>query len=109
MTPLDPDGSAKIVIERSIDRVGNPVLSLTGELDLSNINRLRPELKMVTAMKPALLTIDLNGLSFMDSSGIALLVEAAQDVGSLEIQNPSVLIRRVLEATGVSQILHCKP
>lgn len=103
------EGSAIASIVRSTDDKGYPIIQVTGELDLSNVNRLRSALNEIFAERPARLAIELSGLTFMDSSGIALLVEAAQRIDTLELQKPSPLIRRVLQATGVSEILRLNP
>jgi anti-anti-sigma factor len=49
---------------------------LRGELDLSRTLLLDSELKAVEALKPRALVIDLRGLDFVDSSGIARLLGA---------------------------------
>jgi anti-anti-sigma regulatory factor len=41
----------------------------------------------------------------MDSSGIALLIETAQRIGSISVRNPSRVIRRIIGATGLSDVL----
>jgi anti-anti-sigma regulatory factor len=45
----------------------------------------------------------------MDSSGIALLVQVATQINSVTLRNPTPLIHRVLDATGVSTLLGVKP
>jgi anti-anti-sigma factor len=57
------------------------------------------------ATPPETLVIELAGLSFMDSSGIALLVEIAGAVGTFLLRDVSDVIRGVIEATGLSEIL----
>jgi anti-anti-sigma factor len=51
------------------------------------------------------LVFDLSGLEFMDSSGIALLAAAAQRVREVEIREPPATVRRLLELTGLTEIL----
>ena len=41
----------------------------------------------------------------MDSSGIAVLLEAAQQADSVVIRRPSNAVRRVIETTGLSEVL----
>jgi len=96
---------AEVSIERTNDADGTLVLRLIGELDLSNVDGLRPEIDDVIDRGPPALVIDLAGVTFMDSSGIALLIETAQRIGSISVRNPSRVIRRIIGATGLSDVL----
>jgi anti-anti-sigma factor len=48
---------------------------------------------------------DLSSLRFMDSSGIALLLRAREQVGDVVVRNPSAVIQRIIEATGLGDTL----
>jgi anti-anti-sigma factor len=52
------------------------VLTLAGELDISGIGRVEQELHQVEEKVPAAVVLDLRGLTFMDSSGLRLVLEA---------------------------------
>lgn len=52
------------------------VLALTGELDISGIGRVEEELRQVEEKSPGAVVLDLRGLTFMDSSGLRLVLEA---------------------------------
>ena len=95
----------EVSIEWTTDEDGTLVLRLLGELDLSNIDRLRPEIDAVIGGDPPALVIDLAGVTFMDSSGIALLIDTSQRTASTSVRNPSMVIRRIIEATGLSDVL----
>jgi len=84
---------------------GTVVLRLRGDVDISSVPTLQPELDRVLADAPESLAFDLAELSFMDSSGIALLLEAAHRVGTVELRNTSDSIRRLIELSGLSEIL----
>jgi anti-sigma B factor antagonist len=79
---------------------------LVGELDASNVASLSE------ALKPAIdrggdLTLDLAGLAFMDSTGIQVLVRAAQGLegrGNLILVSPGNLVRRILELIPVQKL-----
>ena len=45
----------------------------------------------------------------MDSSGIALLLQIAAKAQSVELRQPSALVRRMIEATGLADVLHMEP
>jgi anti-sigma B factor antagonist len=54
------------------------LVSPTGDVDLTASPVLRQALKQVLAGRPARLVVDLAGVPYMDSSGVATLVEAMQ-------------------------------
>jgi anti-anti-sigma factor len=99
------DGATHAAIDRSVDDSGSPVISISGELDMSNVEKIEVELEATIAKRPDLLVVDLSALAFIDSSGITLLLRAAERVGRLELRNPSDIVRRVLQATGLSEVL----
>jgi len=104
--PGEPDGAPTSArVEHWVEESGTTVISLVGELDVSNAPTVR------TAMEPALrrgsprLVFDLAGLRFMDSSGIALILEVAHRATSVSLRNPTPVIRRVVETTGLADVL----
>lgn len=54
------------------------VVELVGEVDMDRSVELRERLLSVLTDKPATLLIDMSEVDFMDSSGLATLVEALQ-------------------------------
>ena len=87
------------------DGSGTVVLRLRGEVDISSVPVLQPELDRALADAPDSIAFDLADLDFMDSSGIALLLGAAHRVGAVELRNASTPIRRLIELSGLSDIL----
>lgn len=51
---------------------------LTGELDLSTIQKVEQELVRIEAAGPATVALDLSKLTFLDSSGLRVIVSADQ-------------------------------
>jgi stage II sporulation protein AA (anti-sigma F factor antagonist) len=53
--------------------------------------------------------LDLDGLSFTDSSGLGAMVGAwrrcQREGGSLTVTNPSASVRRLMDMTGISKLL----
>ena len=92
-------------IEQSADPAGDPMITLAGELDISNADAFREIVEKVVEGRPGRLVFDLSQLAFMDSSGIAVMVYAANNVEGIELRHASAIIRRVVEATGLSEIL----
>ena len=84
---------------------GAQEITLGGELDISNVDALRTSLQPLLEQGPDIIVFDLRELRFMDSSGIAVLLEVAQRVPTVEIREPTPVIKRIIEATGLSEIL----
>lgn len=84
--------------------------SLTGELDHHGAKQVMEELdRRMERELPRRLTIDMGGVTFMDSSGIAVLLRAhrrmAQLQGSMTVTNVPVQARRVFQAAGLHRII----
>jgi anti-sigma B factor antagonist len=75
----DPRKTPELTI-RTETREGAIVVVPTGEVDLTASPVLRNELKKIQGGKPApgRLIVDLTNVPYMDSSGVATLVEAMQ-------------------------------
>jgi anti-anti-sigma factor len=82
-----------------------PVIELFGELDLSTVGRVQPLVEEALGRSPETIVFDLKGLSFMDSTGIALLLGCRGRAQRIELRNPSSIIRQVIEMTGLSEAL----
>lgn len=94
----------EVSIEPGADENGDPVLVLGGELDTANASTFEAAVASVAAHDPRRLTFDLRGLRFIDSAGIAILVALAAKV-EVRLRNPSPIVRRVIEATGLTDVL----
>lgn len=89
---------------------GTAIAVLSGEIDHHTAKMLRAELdKFVITMQPDILAIDLSGITFMDSSGIGLIIGRYKLIkecgGRLEIHSPQPYIRRMLKISGVERIV----
>jgi anti-anti-sigma factor len=91
-------------VEAAGDEGGVPVVRLTGEIDISNAEPLGDALEAIVGPDARRLVVDLDGLDFMDSAGIAMLLRTAARVDSVEIRNPSEVMRRIIECTGLTGI-----
>ena len=60
----------------SVEERGLVKLLLRGELDLSTASKAEEELRRAEADGPDLLVLDLSGLTFLDSTGLRLIVTA---------------------------------
>ena len=55
---------------------GLPIVALAGELDLSQVGVVEQALRGAERARPNTLVLDLSGLTFLDSSGLRLVLEA---------------------------------
>jgi anti-anti-sigma factor len=97
-TTADIDGGDKLT-----------VVSPVGDLDLATAPALREVLIELVAAGMAQVVVDLADVTFIDSSGLGILVAAAKRMeaanGRLAIRNPRPQAQQVLELTGVDQVL----
>jgi anti-sigma B factor antagonist len=103
MAELEPEPPT-VQIDMHLDPTGTQVVILSGELDSSNADALQEQVASIPPQPPRRLIFDLTDLRFMDSAGIAVLIGAAAKASSVSLRNPSPIIRRVLEATGLSSV-----
>jgi anti-sigma B factor antagonist len=93
---------------------GIHLLQVNGELDLSTATQLEEPLEEAVDSPKAAVLIDLTDCTFIDSTGIALVVRAWQRVdasagnggeGGLVLCCQNEQVRRVLEVTGLEHSL----
>ena len=85
-------------------------LHLSGEVDHHGAREMMAELeRCVDAALPRALTLDLGGVSFMDSSGIAVLLRAYKRLdelgGAVTVTNVPAQAARVLKAAGLNRLM----
>ena len=84
------------------------VVRVTGEIDMSTVDVLRRELGNARAADATTL-LDLSGVTFIDSSGLRILIEAHQtrldSDASLTLRSPSAAVQRLLEISGLTSHL----
>jgi anti-sigma B factor antagonist len=95
-----------VTIER---RDGAVHVALSGELDVSTAPQLEDDLRRVEAEQPDSIVLDLHKLTFMDSTGLRLLIMAdarAREEGRrLAIGRGNDMIQRVLHLTRLDERL----
>ena len=83
---------------------------VSGEVDHHGAREIMGELERgIDAALPRLLTLDLGGATFMDSSGIAVVLRAYRRVGELggqlRLSNVPAQAGKVLRAAGVDRLV----
>jgi anti-anti-sigma factor len=76
------------------------VITLSGELDLSNVAEMRSSL--ADALGPA--AVDLSAVTYLDSTALYELGALRKRVGNVVLIAPSPQIRRTLEIVGYTKI-----
>ena len=72
-----PDGAPVEI--RTSQQGDASMLRATGDVDMSGSPALREGLRQLLQAKPKRLIVDLGGVDYMDSSGVATLVEAMKN------------------------------
>jgi anti-anti-sigma factor len=101
---IDDDG-AKATVDTTVDASGATTVHLAGELDISSVPDVEAGIEAAIEQAGPLLVFDLTGLTFMDSSGIAMLLRAAERT-ELALRNPSDTVRSIIDATGLADVLN---
>jgi anti-anti-sigma factor len=89
-------------VTRLADSGGRPVLVLRGEIDLSTAEAVQSSLEELVDDGAGPVIVDLSSVTFLDSSGLAVLVRLHKRVGSIEVRSPTPLVRRLLAVTGLT-------
>ena len=94
---------------RTVRRESVAIVELGGELELHNASALREELSALCAVERPSVIVDLSQLSFMDSTGIGVLVQgfkaARAHSGALALVCPSQRLMRLFEIAGLTGAL----
>jgi anti-sigma B factor antagonist len=100
------DGLQQAAVEGVVDVEGAVVVKLAGELDLYNAHAVREELTRQLERKPSRLVVDLGSLTFIDSTGLGLLIEARsrlENQDAFVLAAPGLDVRRALEVSGLDR------
>lgn len=83
------------------------VISVFGEIDIASAPALQATTATVMAQEPRQLVMDLSGVEFIDSSGLAVLIGVAKQLGagSVAVVVDRPHIRKVFTISGVDQLL----
>ncbi|MDH6551470.1 stage II sporulation protein AA (anti-sigma F factor antagonist) [Streptomyces sp. SAI-133] len=107
------EGPERLSVEqRSVD--GVHVVTVRGEIDHATNGALHEALFPEDgASAPARIVVDLSDVTFMDSSGINALLAAHQRAsdaqGWLRIAGAQRTVARLLNITGIGQVISCHP
>jgi anti-sigma B factor antagonist len=81
------------------------VVSIAGELDISNVPDLADRVEGALAARPRRMVVDVSEVSFADSSAISLWLQWSMAVPEFELRDPPVLLRAVITTMGLTEQL----
>lgn len=91
---------------RIIHTDGEAVVVVRGEIDLSHGEHLWAAVEEALSLSDRLV-IDFSGTTFIDSTGLGILVRAQSQLGPaggpIVIRSPSQVVRRLLSVSGIDQ------
>ncbi|UQS25718.1 STAS domain-containing protein [Amycolatopsis thermalba] len=80
------------------------VLTVEGELDLATADRLETAFRRLVARRPRVVVVDLSGVAFLGSSGLAAIASALTAGVELRIVAPGSL-GRIFALTALDKVL----
>ena len=90
-----------------------PVVAITGDIDLETSPQLRTFLRAKASQKTPKLLLDFSAVNYIDSSGLATLIEYYQSVqgggGKLALAALSPRVKNVFEIVRLEQIFALHP
>ncbi|GAA1820399.1 STAS domain-containing protein [Planosporangium flavigriseum] len=103
-------GPAPLELSRSNNGDGRACLEAAGEIDISNLDRLRETVSAILAEPQVTeLTLDFGALDFIDSSGVEVIMGAKQVADRRGVAycliNAHGKVQRVLAILGIDKVL----
>lgn len=87
-------------------------LKVSGEIDSSTVDHLATQFRIAAAAGEDV-TIDMSDVEFIDSSGLRVIIEAHQLAAAsgrqFVISQPSAIVVRLLEISGLASYLNVRP
>jgi anti-anti-sigma factor len=99
---VDPLPGSLASFQITIDSDGSTTVRISGELDMSSVDLLEPEVERALAAAPPRLIVDVGSVRFADSSAIAMWVRWAGAVPEFVLRDPQPLLRRVISTMGLA-------
>lgn len=103
-------GSSKLTLEVQTRQVENlaTVVAPTGRLDVAGAPALKEAISEAVKEGPRHIVIDMEGVSFVDSTGLGSVIAALKQVrgnqGELRLAAPNQQVRVVLELTTLDRV-----
>ncbi len=89
------------------------LIALEGEIDLHRSPDVKRELQAAMAGKPSKLMVDLSKVTYIDSSGLAALLEGMQGVefygGKFYLVSVQEIVRAIFETSKLNEVFRIVP
>jgi anti-sigma B factor antagonist len=111
-TPLEEVEVTDLQLDRIASSDATATVRLSGDVDMASAPRLRSLLEELVDSGTKRIVLDCRSLSFLDSSGIGVLVAARTRMGDdseLVLESPPSHVRKVLDITGMDSQLTVVP
>lgn len=97
-------------IESRLEDKNTLVVKVSGELDLSTAEQFKLQIEQdIKQWKTKNLILDLNGVNFIDSSGLGVILgrykTVTQNNGNMAIVKPKASVKKILELSGILRII----
>jgi anti-anti-sigma factor len=87
-----------------------PLVRVFGDVDIDSRDVLAATIRdLLEGRDGATVVLDLAGVTFLDSSGLAVLAGVLNSGHGLTIRNPPPIVQRIIEATGLDDVVHVDP
>ncbi|MEP7015116.1 MAG: STAS domain-containing protein [Verrucomicrobiota bacterium] len=98
---------------RAVAKSGHQIVVLEGEIDLHRLPDIEAELSVAIKEKPQKLVLDLSKVSYIDSSGLAVLINEMRKVGAyggmLYLVGMQESVRTIFEVSRLDQAFRIFP
>lgn len=93
---------------------GSMRITLSGEIDLANAAVVEDEIRSAVAYQPSAVSVDLTGLTYLDSAGIRILYGLASRLRALRVGLELIVplgsaTRRLIELSGFESMAALRP
>lgn len=107
---MHDDTPRTALLDLAVDPGPATTITLVGELDPATAPQLDGEIeRILTDSSVTRIVLDLTGLTFLDSSGLRVFVTAREALttrgGELALRAPSANTQRLLDITGLGEII----
>ena len=101
--------AVRFVVTRPAEGSDVAELAVEGEIDVSNVEEFGQGVAECLQSSCRVLSMNMAGLTFIDSSGLRVIVETVKKMkereGELLITHPPAILRRIVEVSGLSEFL----
>jgi anti-sigma B factor antagonist len=102
MVSVDAEGAS---MEVANGPSGTVTVRLSGDIDVSVTSSFTEALQVALDGTATRVVFDLTSTTFLDSSGLNMMVAVAKRVPEVTIRNPTPMIRKILTITGLNETL----